>query len=137
MVSLKPRCLFISQLFFKRVLRTGAFWGRAGSTVLRKPQSLGNLSWWLASLPLAVGWHWVSCEVPSNPDCSLQSSRSSCHRFLALPMCQTLLSRGSGCGMALPIPRTSTSSGWSTVLPSLVSLSCSPPEREEMSSLCG
>jgi len=29
--------------------------------------ALGNLSWWVAALPIAGSWNWVCFEVPSSP----------------------------------------------------------------------
>ena len=28
--------------------------------------ALGNLSWWVAALPMAGGWGWVGFKVPNN-----------------------------------------------------------------------
>jgi len=30
--------------------------------------ALGSLSWWEAALPMAEGWGWLGCELPSNPN---------------------------------------------------------------------
>jgi len=33
--------------------------------------ALSTLLWWKGSLPMAGGWDWVICEVPSDPSCSV------------------------------------------------------------------
>jgi len=37
----------------------------------RLDRALSTLGWWKGSLPMAGGWNWVICKVPSNPNHSL------------------------------------------------------------------
>jgi len=33
--------------------------------------ALSTLVWWKVSLPMADGWNWMICEVPSKPNLSM------------------------------------------------------------------